>query len=1098
LSFNSSRVYTLGMGRALAILVVCLSSPAAGAAQVASGAITGVVTDQQGAPVPGATVTVTNAATGRQRVLVSNQDGVFAAATMAPGKYRVDVTLTGFKPVVQSGVRIATGETLRLDVQLIARDVHEQVTVTASPAPLRTDTASLGATIGNEGVVGLPLNGRTFITLAQLAPGVALPPGSQLPRINGGRPRTNEYLFDGISALQPEPGQVAYFPVIDAIEEFRVETNSPPAEFGRFNGGVINLTTRSGSNTFSGNVFEFLRHEDLNARNFFQSSGPKPEYRRSQFGGTAGGPLQRSRTFFFADYQGQRQTIARTVISTVPTLLQRQGVFTEPIAGKVPTIFDPSSGSVRTPFAGNAIPTGQIDPVALSLIFRYPLPTSNGTANNFRRAALEADNQDQGDVRLDHAMTNRDQIFGRLTYFHDDFVPVTPLPDGSGVTTGTLGPQKTSSWAFAGHSQHTFSSRLVNELRFGDTRRSVDRTAAATLEAATGSSLQMPGIPGNTRFPDTLPTFLISGYQQLGSPPNTASTFSTSVTQAEDTVTWLRGKHLVRAGLDFRWERLDVVQPPSPTGSFTFNAIGSDQPGATGTGTPFASFLLGQVQAFSIDLQQEVIRERAKSQEYFVQDEWQIASRLTLTPGLRYTLNFPSREIDGQTAVFNLNTGVLDYPGAHGVRPLKKDNFGPRFGATYRATDRTILSAGYGLIWIEMAGITTPFTTPMFPYLQTVSQRALDTVSPAFLLQDGPTIAPLPPGPLAGLGQGVFTVDPTLGSGYAQQWNASVQRALTHSLTVEASYVGSIITHVGIPDTNLNQLTADQLAQGASLLQRVPNPYFGIIPRSSSLGDPTITVAQLMKPFPEYTTVSRYRNNVGTTLYRGLELSVRQHLAHGLTYSAAYTRSRLLDDASSVFDASILTGPIANYPVADSFNRRLERDYSTGDTPNVFVASGAWNFQLTGAVLGNWTVTGIVTLQSGMPVAITQTTNFNAFAGFGVQRPNLVGNPTLPPDQRTPTQWFNTAAFAVAPQFTIGTASRNPVRGPAYRDVDLALMKRVPIGGARSIEFRAEAFNLLNATPFGQPAGALGAANFGTITSAGDPRVIQLAVKVAF
>ncbi|HEX4568320.1 MAG TPA: carboxypeptidase-like regulatory domain-containing protein, partial [Vicinamibacterales bacterium] len=456
------------MPRALVILVLCVSHAAAVAAQVGSGAITGVVTDQQGAAVPGATVAITSAATERQRVLVSNQDGVFAAGTLTPGEYRVDVTLTGFKPVAQSGVRITTGETMRLDVQLIAGNVREQVTVSASPAPLRSDTASLGATIGNQGVVGLPLNGRTFITLAQLAPGVALPPGSQLPRINGGRPRTNEYLFDGISVLQPEPGQVAYFPVIDAIEEFRVETNSPPAEFGRFNGGVINLTTRSGSNTFSGNVFEFLRHEDLNARNFFQSSGPKPEYRRSQFGGTAGGPIQRNRTFFFADYQGQRQTIGRTVISTVPTLLQRQGIFTEPIAGKVPTIFDPSSGSVRTPFAGNTIPAGQIDSVALSLIQRYPLPTSTGTSNNFRRTAPETDNQDQGDVRLDHAITNRDHIFGRLTYFHDDFVPVTPLPDGSGVTTGTLGPQKTSSWAFAGQYQHTFSSQLVNELRFGD------------------------------------------------------------------------------------------------------------------------------------------------------------------------------------------------------------------------------------------------------------------------------------------------------------------------------------------------------------------------------------------------------------------------------------------------------------------------------------------------------------------------------------------------------------------------------------------------------------------------------------------------------
>jgi outer membrane receptor protein involved in Fe transport len=326
---------------------------------------------------------------------------------------------------------------------------------------------------------------------------------------------------------------------------------------------------------------------------------------------------------------------------------------------------------------------------------------------------------------------------------------------------------------------------------------------------------------------------------------------------------------------------------------------------------------------------------------------------------------------------------------------------------------------------------------------------------------------------------------------------------------VEAAYVGSNITHVGIPDTNLNQLTATQLALGPALLERVPNPYFGIIPRSSSLGDPTLPVAQLLKPYPAYTTVSLYRNNVGTTRYHGLELSLRQRLARGLSYSVAYTRSTLVDDASSVFDASILTGPIANYPVADSFNRALERDYSTGDIPHVFVSSLVWDLPagagrpkqlrgLLGALGNDWTVTSLVTLQSGVPIAITQATNFNAFAGFGVQRPNLVGDPTLPGDQRTTSHWFNTAAFSVAPQFTIGSASRNPVRGPSYRNVDLALLRRIPVSSGQAIELRAEVFNLLNTPSLGAPAAVLGAANFGTITSAGDPRVVQLALKFAF
>jgi Carboxypeptidase regulatory-like domain len=1081
-------------------------------AQVAAGEMTGLVTDQVGAAVPGATVTVTDVNTNRQRVVTSSAQGVYAVPILPPGEYRLDVELTGFRSVRRAGIHLATGEKARIDFALAVGNIREQVTVTADSPMLRAVTASLGNVVEHEQVVQLPLNGRAFIMLAALAPGVALPPNTQLPRINGGRPRTNEYLFDGISVLQPEPGQVAFFPVIDAIQEFKIESNSPAAEFGRFNGGVINLTTKSGTNVFHGNGFEFFRNQSLNARNFFQSTNPvKPEYRRSQFGGTFGGPVVANRTFFFADYQGQRQSIGRTVISTVPTVQQRQGIFTEAIAGRVPAIYDPATtvGLTRTPFLNNAIPLARMDPVAFALLQRYPLPTGPGTANNYSRTESETQDQDQWDVRLDHKFpSSRDSVFGRLSFFRDGFVPVTPLPEGSGVTTGTLGPQDTTAWSFASNYQHSFSSNVLNELRIGDTRRRVGRSAAQ-LSASAAAALSIPGIPSTARFPDTLPTFLISGYTQLGSPPNTASDFNTGVSEVTDALTWLRGRHTLKMGFDWRWERLNVVQPPSPTGSFTFNALGSDLPGTANTGTPFASFLLGQVQLFSIDLQNAPIQERAHFQEYFIQDDWKVSDRLTINPGLRYTLNFPSTEINGQTAVFNLQTRQLDYPGTNPVRPLKKDNFGPRLGAVYRLTEKTIVSSGYGVVWIEMAGITTPFTTPTFPFLQTASQRALDTISPAFVLRNGPSVAPISPTATAGLGQGVFAVDETLGSGYVQQWNVSVQRELTANTTVEAAYVGSNITHVGIPDSNINQLSVSQLAHRDALNQRVTNPYFGLIPRSSSLGDPTITVGQLLKPYPQYTTVSLYRNNVGTTRYQGFGLSLRQRLAHGLSYSVAYTRSKLMDDASSVFDASILTGPIANYPVADSFNRALERDYSTGDMPHVFVSSLVWDLpagtgrrrQLSGvlgALANDWTVTTLVTLQSGMPVAVTQTTNNNAAFGFGVQRPNLVDDPTLPAAQRTPSRWFNTAAFTAAPVFTIGSSSRNPVRGPSYRDVDLALIRRVTIRGGTALELRAEVFNLLNTPNLGAPNGVQGNAAFGTITSALDPRVGQLALKLLF
>jgi hypothetical protein len=670
-----------------------------------------------------------------------------------------------------------------------------------------------------------------------------------------------------------------------------------------------------------------------------------------------------------------------------------------------------------------------------------------------------------------------------------------------------VGPQDTTAWAFASNYQHTFSSNLLNEVRIGDTRRAVQRSAVS-LNSPAGAALSIPGIPSNARFPNTLPTFAPAGYQQVGSPANTASDFSTNVTQVADSLTWLRGRHALKMGLDWRWERLNVIQPPWPTGSFVFTTVGSDLPGVAATGNAFASFLLGQVQTFAIDLQQTDIQERARIQEYFIQDDWKISERLTLNPGLRYTLNFPSREINGQTAVFNLQSRRLEYPGTNPVRPLKKDNFGPRFGAVYRLSDRTIVSSGYAKVWIEMAGITTPFTTPTFPFLQDVSLRTLDNIVPAFVLRNGPTVTPVGATPDAGLGQGVFTVDADLGSGYAQQWNVSVQRELTTNTVVEVSYLGSKITNIGIPDSNINQLTEEQLRLGPTLLERVPNPYFGIIPRSSSIGDPTITRAQLMKPYPEYTAVSFYRKNIGTTNYQGLSFSVRQRTSRGLTYSAAYTRSQLTDIASSVFDASILTGPLTNAAVADSHNLERDRDDSTGDIPHYFAASVVWDLPfgadrarnpggVLGALANDWSVATVMILQSGVPVAMTQT-NSLGYAGFTTQRPNLVGNPALPAGERTPARWFNTEAFATANQFTIGSASRNPVRGPSYRDVDVAVMRRVGFGGERAIELRLEVFNLLNTTNFGAPAAQFGPASFGTITTALDPRVVQLAAKFWF
>lgn len=1096
---------------AVCVCVLALLRPAL-RAQAAAAALAGVVTDASGAAIAGAEVTVARQDDGVEHPTTSGRDGRFEVAGLTPGRYRVRVALQGFRTLVRADIALSSGETQRVDLTLWPARLTEAVDVTARASPDRRTSAGLGQVIDGDALTAVPLNGRTFISLANVVPGVALPPGSLLPRINGGRPRVNEYLFDGISVLQPEPGQVPFFPNIDAIEDVRIETNSPPAEFGRFNGGVVSVTTRSGSNVLHGSGFDFVRHERLNARPVFSAGESRPRFRRQQFGGVAGGPLRRNRTFFFADYQGQRQSVTRTAISTVPTTLQRLGIFTETVGGQVPVIYDPAttSGASRAPFPGNAIPPSRMDTVAVALLQRYPLPTAAGTANNYRRLATETVDHELLSVRLDeHRPAGRDAAFVRLTRFAERVDPATPLPDGSGVTSGTSGPQQTTAWAFAS-AYRRVGSRYFHELRAGHTTRAVTRQAVS-LERPASAALGLPGLPADARFADTLPTFLIAGYQQIGSSANTASDFRTRVTQVANTLTMAVGRHTIKVGSDVRWAALDVVQPSSPTGAFTFSALFTDLPGVAGTGAPLASFLLGQVERFSIDVQRAPIRNRAHIQEYFAQDEWAWSRRLTINAGLRYTLNFPSTEVDDQAAVFNLQTQRLDYLGRGGqprsARRLHRLNIGPRLGLVVRPTDQTAVRAAYAMVWIDQSGITTPFTTPAFPFVQTVTQRTLDNGTPAFALSAGPAVAPIAPTSDAGVGHGVFAVDRDLGSGYVQQWSTSFRREVSGRVSFELAYVGSAITRVGLPDANVNQLTVDQLALGPGLLERVPNPYFGSIPRSSSLGDPTITRAQLLKPYPQYTTVSLYRNNVGTTRYDGLSAHVEQRLTRGLSYLVSYTRSRLVDDASAVFDAAVLSGPVAAAPVADSFDRRRDRDYSTGDVPHVLVASGTWRLPdgrgrrwpaAFGALIRGWSVSGVLTVQSGVPVAVTQATNSNAFAGFGVQRPNLVGTPELPPQERSASRWFNTDAFAEAPVFTLGSASRNPVRGPGYRNVDIALTRQVALGSSRRLELRAEVFNATNTPALGSPNGVFGSAAFGSITTAGDPRAAQLAVKLLF
>jgi hypothetical protein len=592
-----------------------------------------------------------------------------------------------------------------------------------------------------------------------------------------------------------------------------------------------------------------------------------------------------------------------------------------------------------------------------------------------------------------------------------------------------------------------------------------------------------------------LPIFAVTGFQQIGPTTAANSNFTTSITEFLDTFSMVRGRHTIKFGVDIRREALDILNPPNPTGSFSFTTTGTNAAGIANSGNALASLLLGQVSAFSIDIQKRVIQERAHIAEFFISDDWKASNRLTLNLGTRYTLNFPSTEVNNQGAIFNLKTQVLDFP--HTARELECCDFGPRVGLAYRLNDSMVIRAGYGMIWFEQSGITTPFTIPQFPFVQTLGQQSQDNLNAAFGLSAGPTVQVTAPNPNSGLGQGVFGVDRKVGSGYSQQWNFTVQKTFGGNLNFEVGYLGSKNTRLGIPDANINQLPAQDLSMGAALLTKVQNPFFNQIPTSSSLGGVTIAQQQLLRAFPRFTTVALFRDNVANSNYHAIEAKLEKRFSHGLTFTGAYTFSKLIDDASSVFSQTIFTGPVLNTTgAADAFNRHLEKDVSSGDIPRVFSAGWVYDIPRIWKISG-WQIGGLVRVQSGDAVPVTQATNNNASLGFAVQRPNRAADPN---DfaTRSATRWFNTAAFSGVPQFVIGNSSRNPVRGPGLQNADVMIGKTFRVSERVGIEFRAEAFNASNTPPLNDPNGSFGAAAFGTITTAGNPRDFEFVAKVRF
>ena len=1066
--------------QALPALATLLAVALPGFGQAGKAELFGTIQDPQGLAVPRARVTCEEPSTGAQCGVVTDDHGEYHLLGLAAGQYVLAVEKPGFRPYRRQGITLRIGDQTRLNVKLELGPASQAVDVNAQASLLETASASVSYHVSQPQVETLPLDGRNFIPLVALSPGVALPGGgSLLPRINGSRPRTNEYLYDGISVLQPEPGQVAFYPIIDAMEEFRLNINAYSPEYGRSNGGTVMVIGKSGSNQFHGTLFEFFRNEDLNARNYFAQPGPRPEFRRNQYGLTLGGPVRRGKTFFFADWQGARLRTGITRQSVVPTVAQRGGVFTSAIYDR--------ANSPRAPFPNNAIPARQFDQLASQVLQHYPSPNA-AAANNFVFTGVEPDHQDQFDGRVDHVFNEKHRAFVRYSYLRDNDTPVPFLPDGSGnLTSGVTGHAITRGDGLASEYDWTLSPATLNQARFGYTRRDVNQTSLQN------GGVTIPGAPVSA-FPSTLPIFTVTGYQQIGPTAAANTNFTTSVTEFLDTFSMVRGRHTLKFGTDLRRETLDIVNPANPTGSYAFTTTGTDSSTGAG-GNALASLLLGQVNAFSIDIQNQALQERAHIAEFFAGDEWKISDRLTLNLGTRYTLNFPSTEANNHGAVFNLNTQILDFP--HTTRELECCDFGPRAGLAYRLGESWVIRSGYGMVWFEQTGITTPFTLPQFPFVQTVGQQSQDNINPAFVLSGGPTVQVAGPNPNSGLGQGVFGVDRNLGSGYSQQWNFTVQKTFGSDLNFEIGYLGSKNTHLGLPESNLNQLPAADLAMGSALTAKVANPYYGQVPASSSLGQPTIAQQQLLRAFPRFTNVALFRDNVADSEYEALQAKLEKRFSRGLTFTFAYTFSKLIDDASTYFSQTIFTGPtLTTIGAADAFNRKLERDVSSGDIPRVFSAGWVYRIPRWWKVAG-WEIGGLVRIQAGDAVPVTQATNTLSAFGYAVQRPNRIGNPNDFAN-RSASQWFDKSAFTAAGQFSIGSSSRNPVRGPGLQDADLMIAKTFRISERVSFEFRAEVFNVSNTPPLNDPNGSFGSAAFGTITSAGNPRDFEFAGKMRF
>ena len=1156
------------------LIAMMLASSAFG--QTATGTVRGRVTDTSGAAIGDAKVIVENVATGVKQELNSSSEGTFAQPYLQPGEYRVTVEKTGFDRSVTSGVRLNVQQTIDLDLPLKVGQMATSVEVQASAAQLSTSTSSVSTVIQGKAILDLPLNGRNPFALATLTPGV-IPGGGSTPWISGGRNASSEITIDGTSVIIPENNvsinATGYTPIADSVAEFNVITNSLAAEYGRSGGGVINVSTRSGTNQIHGSLFEFLRNSELDANSWSnnRNGAKRGAFQRNQFGGTLGGPITiphiysgENRTFFFFAEQSTRQRSLSTATASVPTSDWLTGDFSNLRngSGQLITIYDPTTvfcqsncdtGSAvyaRLPFPGNRIPAERISPVAQKLASFFPKPNAvpNNAftqQNNFFAAGKAASEEDKFDSRVDHNFSDKLRMYVRYSY---NTSPNTPF-NGFGTlgTSAGDGPSTQKNHNASLNFVNAFNPTTILNVNYGFVRSDyarlpfsygIDLTSLGfpsyiQAEAAT-QSLEFPNITfgGNTNVSSlgqaTFTTLKQAPYSHVVRPD----------------VTKVFAKHTVKFGGEFRKLFMNFTQHGQPSGQYNFDqnltqgVIGASLSSTQGNGV--ASFLLGIPGSGNISHTFDAATSSAYV-GFYVQDDWKVSRKLTLNIGLRYDIDFPRTERYNRLSYFdpdapspiagkvpgyaNLKGAMLFTTPDHRTQtPTDLNNWGPRFGFAYQFTPKTVFRGAYAVMYsgsvLQASGTSGSSGTE--GYTSSTGEIVTNNGGRTFvsnLSNPFPNGFNLPGGPANGATTGAATnIGLGIGDSFftdyrnpvIQQWNGTIQQELPGQIIIEAGYLGSKGQHLidGESNQTYNQLPASYFSLGNQLqsTNQVPNPFFGIITNpTSSLSQPTIPYSQLLRPYPQYTSVNGFRKPQANSLFHSFTLRGEKRYSNGLNLLLSFTAGKLIDDASQTVTFLGAAGS-----KQDFYNRAAERSVSAQDVSRRLVLSGNYELpfgrgksymasapKVFDYVLGGWQVNGIYTFQTGTPIQISNGAN-NTFLGSTGQRPNNNGK-TAKLDNPTMDRYFDTSVFSQAPNYTFGNVGRflPDLRLPSQTNLDASVFKNFQLMEKVRLQFRAEAFNAANHPTWAAPGtNVTQVSGFGVITSKNGNRNLQLALKL--